>query len=226
MVFHYPYSSSVKTTLKSLREGQDYFVWQDGVALEDRLVDAKGPIIEIGGPTDTGFFFLSDLDLSSEPIITNISANPSPYAENPAQIAQQVKQLMDARDMPYEDDSIGVFLMAFMSFSSDWWVELDEAAKEESKVQFERENDIAKLEMGQVALGIMKSDKVVHAQRIQIYREIYRTLRGGGLFFTDGSIEDIDILKQLGFKLVAFLQYRDRDAEGWHGLNYEFVVIK
>lgn len=222
MAHYYPYESELKKQLRNLREGRDYSIWQSGRALRDRAaIDA--PIIEIGGPTETGFFFLDKVRLQSEPLITNISANPLPYAMNASQLAERVKKLMDARDMPYEDGSVGAFLMAHMSISSDWWVELDKDAKLKAAPQFRKELDEARMEMGQVALGVMKPEAAAHAQRIQIYREIYRTLRGGGLFFSDGDIEEIDILKGLGFELIAFVQLQDSDGRY---AKYEFVVTK
>jgi hypothetical protein len=222
MVFSYPYKSSLKSELKNLRqEGRDYFIWQDA-GMPKSL---KGPIIEIGGPTDTGYYFLDGLHLETKPIITNISDNPMPYTSHASRLAAQVDELMDAANMKYADGSVGVFLMAAMSISSDWWVGLDDAAKQKAAAQFDKEFDIAKLEMGQVAAGILSPKKVIHAQRVKIYREVYRTLRKGGFFFTDGGIEEITILKMLGFRLCALLQYQD-PGSGGRPVYYEFVVAK
>jgi len=75
-------------------------------------------------------------------------------------------------------------------------------------------------------LKVLTSPTMVYARRIQIYREAYRVLTKDGLLFADGSLEDIVILQQLGFKLIAFLQYQDYGLEGWQNLSYEFVVTK
>lgn len=220
--FTYPYKSSLKARLKKLREGRDYFIWQDSSMPQE----LKGPIIEIGGPTELGYYLLDGLRLESKPIITNISATPLQHSPKAAQFARQVDELVDATNMKYADGSVGVFLMAAMSISSDWWVDLDDATKESASEQFEKEFDSAKLEMGQIAMGVLSPDKAHYAQRVKIYQEVHRTLRKGGLFFSDGGIEEITILKLLGFKLCAFLQYRDPEAQGWQNLDYEFVVVK
>lgn len=222
----YPYPSALKEDSRAWFEGRDYVVWQDVLSVEERLSHMRGPIIEIGGPTELGFYFLDGVELPSKPVISNISRNPLPYSKNAAKFAEEVEQIVDARSMSYEDESVGVFLMAAMSVSSDWWVGLDNKEKEKAEPKFNKEFDIAKMEMGQVATGVLVPDKVVYAQRVQIYLEICRTLAREGLLFSDGSLEDIAILQRLGFKLVAFLQYQDHGLEGWQSLSYEFVVTK
>lgn len=226
MTFHYPYPSSLLADTKTWKKGRDYTVWQDNPSIEKRVAHTKGAIIEIGGPTDLGYYFLDGVALPVKPIITNLNNNPMPYAENAIELAGLVDERIDARKMPFANDSIGIFLMAAMSLSCDWWVNLSEAEKDKAEDKIDEEFDKAKMEMGLVATGIMASDKAAYAQRVQIYREVRRTLKNGGLFFTDGSIEDIVILKQLGFKLIAFLQYQDQNIDGWQNLAYEFVVCK
>lgn len=226
MSFSYPYKSIVKENLKQLREGLDYSVWQSESALSELVVKSKGPIVEIGGPSDGGFYFLDGQELKTKPIITNISSEPAPYGDNAVELAEQVNDLVDGRDMPYADDSVGVFLMSCMSLASDWWTTLDYDEKNKATVQFEQEYDIARLEMGQVALGVMRPEDVKQAQRVQIFCEVYRALRKDGLFFSDGEVEEVVILQQLGFELVALLQYRGERSGRIDNLRYEFVVKK
>ncbi|HEY4161233.1 MAG TPA: hypothetical protein VGM08_04175 [Candidatus Saccharimonadales bacterium] len=226
MSFSYPYTSSLKKDVEAWREDRDYIVWHNAPSLEEHMKHISGPIIEIGGPTDLGFYFLEGLALPSKPIITNISENPLPYSEIAEKFSRELEQIVDARDMPYENESVGIFLMAAMSVSNDWWNELSEDEKEKMAPKFEKEFDIAKMEMGLVATGVMAPERAEYAQRVQIFREVHRVLAKGGLFFSDGSLEDIVILRQLGFELAAFLQYQDQNLDGWQNLSYEFVVIK
>jgi hypothetical protein len=136
-----------------------------------------------------------------------------------------VDGIVDATDMKYEDGSVGVFLMAAMSISSDWWTSLDDKEKDQAAEKFDKEADIARLEMGQAAAGILDPEKVTQAQRIKIFREVHRTLRKGGYFFTDGFIEEIAALQRLGFKLCAAVQYQEPDDDS-RLIFYEFVVVK
>jgi hypothetical protein len=221
MSFSYPYGSNLKTELKKLRKGRSYNLWQGDSITTERLAALKGPIVEIGGPTSGGFYFLDNIELQSKPIITNISARPALYAENASQLAEQVDELMDATKMAYSDGSVAIFLMSAISISSDWWVELEDSVKDKAAKQFEEEFDVARLEMGQVAAGILNAGDVKHAQRVKIYLEVYRCLNAGGLFFSDGGIDEIAILQKQGFELVACLQIAED-----YGISYEFVVAK
>jgi hypothetical protein len=183
------------------------------------------PAVEIGGPTDSGYFFLDGITFSTKSAITNISPNPPPYAHNAKRLSSMVDELVDGTNMPYADNSVGVFLIGSISGSSDWWVELSNKEQEKKSSIFNRESDIAGLEAGQFALGTLPLAKVKFAQRIHIYSEAYRALDRGGLLFCDGGVEDIVSLKRLGFNLVAYLQEQVR-AENWFGISYEFVVQK
>lgn len=222
MTYYYPYRSSLKTTLSKLRKELDYEVWQHG--LKELIAKVKAPIIEIGGPSEDGYYFLDNVSLPSQPIITNISDNPLPFAQDSKGLAEQVQQIMDGRDMPFADDSVGMFLMTCMSISDDWWVWLDNDAKEKAEPKFTAEYLKARLEMGQVAAGMLEPRAAKYAQRVQIYCEVYRTLSKDGLFFTDGAVEEIVILQKLGFELVASVAYIDDSQPP--GVRYEFVVKK
>lgn len=179
------------------------------------------PVVEIGGPTQDGFYFLHNVRFNSKPIITNISPRPLPFSPHASELAAQVAETMDATHMPYGDDSIGIFLMSAMSISSDWWIELSEAEKEKSEHIFEAEFENARLEMGQVAAGALDGRKVQDALRVKIFQEVARCLQPGGLFFTDGSIEEIIVLQKMGFELLACLQTAHE-----YGISYEFAVVK
>lgn len=221
MSFYYPYRSGLKKYLANLQEGRDYQIW--GASTVQKLVSkVNKPIIEIGGPTENGFFFLDKVAMSSEPVIANISLNPVPYSDNSAKLAAAVAKNLDGKKMPYEDNSIGMFLVLAMSYSSDWWVELSEAEQAKATPVFEMEFAKAKFEMGKVAAGLLSPDEAKWAQRVQIYLEIYRTLDDSGLLFTDGGIEEIIILQKMGFELVSLLQMIEVDKQ----ISYEFVAIK
>lgn len=223
MPFRYPYRSQINADLPRLRKGRDYSVWREADA-KNLVGESDGPIVEIGGPSDLGYFFLEGVGLKSKPVITNISDSPAPYAQNPQELAGQVQEIVDGRDMPYKDNTVGIFLISYMSSSSDWWTKLDEASKEKASAQFEAEADAATLEADQVALGVLKPGKAKYAQKVQIFSEVYRTLKPHGLLVANGKLTDMVVLQRLGFELIAFLQMYNSDAK--HGLDYEFVVVK
>jgi hypothetical protein len=95
MTFQYPYSSEAKRRLAKLHEGQDYCVWHaEKSDLQLTINQMDKPVIEIGGPTDCGYFFLDDITFSSKPTITNISSNPLPYAHSAKKLASMVDELV------------------------------------------------------------------------------------------------------------------------------------
>lgn len=219
-MYTYPYPSRLRVDLSHKTNNIDYRVWQSN-DIQSLMDKVNQPVVEIGGPTQDGFYFLDKISIGTRPIITNISQKPLPYSPNSSNLAELVTETFDATNMPYKDSSIGVFLMSAMSVSSDWWTELAEHEKEKISYQFETEFANARFEMGQVAAGILRSNDIKDALRVKIYREVTRCLAENGLFFTDGGIEEIIILKQLGFELVACLQVVED-----YGLSYEFVVAK
>jgi hypothetical protein len=227
-VNQYPYKSRNRKVLAKLRKERDYTVWyRPGVSnLQGLISGVTKPLVEIGGPTPDGFYFLDNLELPSKIIVTNISSNPMPYSSEAEEIAHHISKIMDARKMPYEDGSIGCFLMSGMSMTNDWYMELSEADREKQAEQIESESDIAMLELAQAALGTIKSSEAKWAQRLQIFSEVERTLTDGGLFFTDGSLAEIIVLKNLGFRLLVYTQEHIRPEQNWDGLFYEFVVQK
>jgi hypothetical protein len=226
MAFPYPYNSRTKRRIAKLRDGQDYYVWHAEKSDLQRIVNQMNkPVIEIGGPTDSGYFFLDGLTFSSKPTITNISSNPQPFATNAKKLAGMVDELVDGTKMSYGDSSVSVFLMAAISGSSDWWVGLSDEEKDKKSHIFNKENDIAGLEAEQFAIGTLPFDKVKFAQRIYIYSEAYRALEEGGLLFGDGGVDDIVSLTRLGFKPITYLQEHIK-TENWYGISYEFVMQK
>lgn len=208
--------------MQELKRNKDYSLWHNGDrSIAHRVSAIDKPIVEIGGPTELGFYFLEGVALPTKPLITNISSNPLPFHPKAPELAGMVDAKLDGIKMPYKDAEVGIFLMAAMSLSSDWWVELTEEEKEKAQPTFEAEFTSARLEMGQVAAGILAPEDVKHAQRVKIYLEVFRCLDKGGLFFADGGIEEITILRRIGFELIACLQLVEE-----RGLSYEFVVAK
>lgn len=223
MRFYYPFRSVWIRRLRTLKEGQDYFIWPSDARqkVAAHIQSCKDPLVEVGGPTDTGFFFVDATPLPSRVEITNISSNPVPYDPKSVQLARLVAKVFDATKMPYADSSVGAFLMASMSFASTWWAELNEEQKEQASPTFEQEFARARLEMQQVAAGVLQPQEVTQAQRVKIYLEMHRALKDQGLLFADGTMEDIAILKRMGFELVALLAVQEEGA-----FAYEFVMIK
>jgi hypothetical protein len=219
-MYRYPYASRLRKELKNSLQNDRHRLW-DLADISSLVASITNPVVEIGGPTQDGFYFLHNVQFNSKPVITNVSSRPLPFSPDAYELAAQVENIVDATRMPYSDQSIGIFLMSAMSISSDWWVELSDTEKEESEHFFEAEFENARFETGLVAAGILDASAVQDALRIKIFKEVTRCLDNGGLFFTDGSIEEIIILQKMGFELLACLQTTHE-----YGIYYEFVVVK
>lgn len=220
MTYSYIYPSNLRARIRQLTKDIDYKIWQteDVASLAGAVTK---PIIEIGGPTQYGFYFLGDVELNSRPIITNITATPMRYSPDAEQLSKEVDQLVDGTNMPFASGSTGIFIMAAMSHTSDWWVGLPDKEKEAAQIEVEAELAASQLEVGQVALGVLDPKSVKNAQRIKIYLEVARCLETNGLFFTDGGVEEIAVLEEMGFEMIACLQVVEA-----LDIRYEFVVVK
>ena len=232
MEYKYPYKSRNRKYLKTLRLGQDYTIWRKkGLDLRAEVLEfSKKPVIEIGGPTRDGYYFLDDIEFGSKPVITNYPENSWAFSflskTDKKRLASLIDETIDGRKMPYQDASAGIFLMAAMSRTSDWYLELSEEEQNKQKDKIENEFEVAQLEEQQVAIGVLPPEKVQFAQRIQIYLEIQRALCPGGLFFSDGAVDEIFNLQRLGFELVAYVQEHVWEDMGWAGISYEFLMRK
>jgi hypothetical protein len=221
----YPFASRGRKTFKKLRAGQDYAIWvKPGITIEQVVTQISRPIIEIGGPTSSGYYFLDNIQLPSKPIITNIS--PSPTAMDSENPAAYIDHVVDGRKLPCENGSIGMFLMSGMSMTSDWYMELHETERDTHRLQIDKEYAVAKFELEQVALGLLEPQKVTYAQRILMYLEVYRALEPGGIFMTDGTLEEIISLQRIGYEILALTQEHIRQEQGWEGIYYEATAQK
>lgn len=221
----YPFPSKNKKDYKKMREGQDYAVWiKPGTDVNEIVSRIPGPIVEIGGPTASGYYFLDQMPLPSKPVITNITATPVAMYDEDA--ASYVDEVVDGRRMPYGDESIGMFLMSGVSITSDWYMDLPDEERDKLDGQIDKEYDVAVLEMEQVAIGATDPSDVKYAQRVPIYQEVCRALKSGGLFMTNTALEEVIILQRMGLEIIAFAQERLRPEHNWDGIYYEIVAQK
>lgn len=179
------------------------------ISLQSIWDSVEKPIVEIGGPSDLGYRFLNNISLKSQPIITNISKNPAPYAAEPEVLAAMVEAVVDGRRMPYKDASIGAILMSSMSYMYDG--DLDGASDEEMEKimsKIGQEGIIARYEINRVIAGLEPFSSPIKAQRPAIYTEIRRVLAPGGLALICGEIEDVVLIKELGFDILVMAQDR------------------
>ncbi len=190
---------------------------------KDVIAQMEGPIVEIGGPTDDGFFYLDGVVLKSKPVITN----KVPFQtlvediELAAQLDQQIDEFFDGRDMPYVDGSLGIVMMSYVTRADDkeFYPEGREPTQEEIDLANKR-FDIAEREIEDFLNGNISLNEVEESYRLKIYEEVMRVLKPGGLFITNSNKAELKAIEKIGFELISL----STDDEGHDA--FEFVAQK
>ena len=183
----------------------------------------EGPIVEIGGPTDDGYFYLDGVSLKSKPIITNkVSFQTFPIDQDiAAQLDQQIDVFFDGRDMPYMDDSLGIVMMSYITRADD--AKLFPEGREPTQEEIDLTNqcfDKADQEVQDFLEDNITSEDIKESYILKIYEEVMRVLRPGGLFITNSNKSELRALEKIGFKVISL----STDDEGHD--SFEYVAQK
>lgn len=207
----YPYKAKFPYRPKDAVEGIDYWVWRDkNFDLGEVLAKSQGDLLELAGPTLTGYYFLDDVTLPRAITITNIFKEPYHDEAMNRRARKRVSKLVDARDLPYKDNELSLVLAHYLSYGLD--EELHTRKSHESKNWLRGKN-----EMAEMFLGLRKISEADFAQRIQMLHEAYRALEPGGILITDGQLSELTLMKKVGF--IPRAMYVD-------GLDMEEVVLQ
>lgn len=205
---YYPFDYKAKAKITSGEIHADEW-HQPNFSLTEKLENIRKPIIEIGGPSDEGYYFLDGVKLLNKPIITNVSEQPAsqqyPDVQN---LADMVDELVDGRHTPYEDESIGMVMAAHIDIADE--ALLDDTTKDKREL-YNKFREAAISENQAVASGKLSLSQILHSLRLKIARETWRILEPGGLFLTDchSEVHDLEAIRRLGFEPVAMLAMTD-----------------
>lgn len=197
-VFNYPFPSALAS-----QTGEEIDVWvKPGINLESTLRSVEGPIVELAGPTDLGYYFLDGIALPSKPIITNIQPKTLLYGPGTDYVLDKI---IDGRHTPYKDSSVGMVLSAHLPY-------INEAAFDFSnKFTHQQEKEYAQLVKEAQLLTKDFADGANIAElplRLAIAKESFRILHPGGLYLCDGSQHDRKGMLRLGFQELAFVRLK------------------
>lgn len=215
--FAYPYHATA--LLEEMRENPSSFIVHktEGFNLRNRIAGLKKPILELGGPTTRGYFFLEDVALPSKPYITNISA----YPPGMHHLATDIQEAVDGTNMPFADASVGMVMMSCMPITSRKLAEADRPSLEDAHAESQA-----------FAAGNISAAELESNERIKIYVEAARVLAEGGLMIVNRpSGFDVAALHKLGLKPVAALERTNIYEESAHRqdldrIRFESLVLE
>ena len=73
------------------------------------------PVVEVAGPSPSGYRVLKNLGLSiPKPTITNTTKEVTVYSPDDSPHTHAVDEIVDIRDMPYIDNSIGILMCSYL----------------------------------------------------------------------------------------------------------------
>ncbi len=220
-----------------------------------KLVNSlRGPAIEIGGPTATGFKFLDGVSLPNRPLITNIAGthNEEAGAHSVTSLDKLVLDtLADGRMLPFKDQSVGILFASALpvllgcgdypeNATTEQIVEVNATRQtiidtimprfaEIWKSAHGTESDPLKIRDAQEKITEIADSSV----RIGFLMEAQRTLEPNGLLILASMQPDeIEVASLLGFQVVGHLQREvfppedTRDSSTFEDVPFEIVFQK
>ncbi|MCA9337497.1 hypothetical protein KC951_02200 [Candidatus Saccharibacteria bacterium] len=213
----YPFKSGrIRKIVNQGTEGVDYLFWREkGFDIQKTINGLQGEILEIGGPTPDGYFFLDEVNFTRKAIIANLEEKPWEAEEYNQKYARYVDKIIDVRELPYADGTLGMIFFSGLTVYSD-----------DIKVSSQKQADgllhKAYSELEAVGLGILKPADAEVSLRVMAGLEAYRSLESGGLLITDGYLPELLALERIGFKRKALISVYDDQPT----LYYEMVFEK
>ncbi|HKU19122.1 MAG TPA: hypothetical protein VJP80_07725 [Candidatus Saccharimonadales bacterium] len=164
--------------------------------MQEAMDGLETPILEIGGPTSDGYFFLDNVTLPEPPYITNIVLPRNP------EYASYIDEVIDGRRLPFADGSVGAVIMSGLHK----FIDPNELGVTLPNNPVERDILLARThdEMLRFAAGKIGIDEVKASNRLPIYVETNRVLMDYGYLLVEGcDVEDVQVLRSLNFAMVA-----------------------
>jgi hypothetical protein len=219
-IYQYPYKSEVaKLAAREKRifwRPNKYKTFTDkNFSLENELQRLNGPFLELGGPTEEGYFHLDRMQLPKRVLLSNVDMPdfiPQEYRDS---VADSIDFVIDGSDIDLPEDSLGMVMashipyISFDRFDSDGQLDLAKNAP------------LRALEQGAITPDILDD-----SLRLKMASEVYRTLEPGGLFLTDGRAEDIAACELLGFQVMASVSDARYDEDDDINGYYRVVLQK
>ena len=174
----------------------------------EELRKAKGPTVEVAGPTDEGFFFhdikedmaqphKTDLFKERKVFVSNLFSGRPEFAKDKfSHFTGTADFIADAQKLPAREGRVGVLFCSCIGPIGTTGME------KMRKLGFEK--TVSRIELEREAA--IKSDIVVEESahlREEVFQEARRVLRAGGLFIWQGGLpDDLKFALNSGFILL------------------------
>lgn len=212
--YQYPYESEVAR----LAEREKRKFWRlnkyktfstKNFSLKSELQQLDGPYLELGGPTEEGYFHLDRLRLPKRVLLSNVEMPdfiPQEYRDS---VASSIDLVIDGGDIDLPDDSLGMVMASHIPY-----IPFDRFDSDE-QLNLAKDAPFRALEQ-----GVVTPDLLEVSLRLKMASEVYRTLQPGGVYLTDGRFEDVAACELLGFQMMASVsdaRYdEDEDMNGYY----------
>ena len=164
---------------QKLINGDKYFVHPFYDLQQSIITASRDPVIEVAGPTTSGYAVLDGLALFSKPIVTNIGSSEK-YSEPGKfdQLTENDKTMIDviasASHLPFPDRSLGILLGSCLP-------KIDLRLLHDGRANEDQMNQMLKLVAERASAGLDIEPWRDISPRVGFWLEAARTVRKGGL---------------------------------------------
>jgi len=228
----YPYASELAQQARELREdGIHINEWYaPGVDLDKAIAQAGSPVLEIGGPTESGYFFLDYRLLPSRAVVGNITDEVYGEYDSEGFMSRRdgVELLIDGRDLPFGDNSLGIVLSAHLPKYDVGNPVIGPLTKKDfDEKVFNLAISSAKASLEEVIrTKVVSNSALAKSLRLAVAEEVYNKLKPGGLYFTDAETYEANAYEALGFDLIASFDETELVHMTGRTENYLSIVLR
>jgi hypothetical protein len=219
-IYQYPYKSEVARLAG--REKRKFWTpnkyktfTAKNFSLESELRQLDGPYLELGGPTEEGYYHLDNMQLSKRVLLSNVEMPDFVPQEHRDSVASSIDLVIDGGAIDLPDASLGMVMASHIPYISFDRFDSDD------QLNLAKDAPSRALEQGEVTPDLLEV-----SLRLKMASEVYRTLQPGGVFLTDGRPEDVEACELLGFEVMASVFDARYDEDEDPGGYYRVVLQK
>lgn len=189
---------------------------KNGFTVQDAIDKTKGTVLEIGGPSEDGYYFLQGCTFPRKPIITNLSYNAGMKVKFYRDLYRPyIEQKLDIRKNTLQPGSVGVCLSSGLNVIAN-----------EPRLSNEKAWEKRWKELAEEDKALRKDPKLTPkvGLRFILIKHAREFLEPNGLLLLEGLREqELKYALALGFSLRATTKaFKDQDGT----VGYQSVVLQ